>query len=1020
MKIRINDRLIVGTYGGYFFNGGGYQFTSAVANVYFQKLLQSEHIDFIKSPWMYSMMREIGNSAQYMGPVDSLDLYGKLWIVEEDSRLNLQDMPGEQYERAGVGWTQDYQQSVEQLKRNFSYVLSKDMGISYYNLMWNFTDDEQYYGIIGEMYQEMKNALCRTQKSTADIAVFVDGESQMLIPYEESTRNSQLYLSVYSEQLENLGHIGATYDIYLLDDLKDGLVPEHRINIFLGTTYITEEERAAIESQLKKNGNILVWIFTDGISDGTTTDVALMESLTGMDLGIISTDIQWVYSAKVSNTSHWLTSGMSANEPYGVKYYDKASPVIAVTDSTATTLAYHTTTGGLAANQVALAVKEMNGWTSIYSAVPNLPIQMLRNMLTHTGCHSYCSNSSDVIYASDSYVALHSLFAGERTITLPESCTVYDVFSREIVGENISSFAVSLSDKETKLYRLLDQKEELPAIDTSNTYTFSNMPAEGWGLFAPEGSFGGTWPTWSVDANYGEIVEEGYEDSGALHLVSTPSKNTGVVIDAKMVKGETYTLGMWVKGEASTNKALSLYNNGDPVLIGNPEYCGDVCLTEVPDEWTYIEKTITARVSGLAILAADWGIADIYIDGLTLKNSSGVDVLHGLGSFGSYGWHHDYIVETVEVSCTQSGYTSYICANCGDSGTKNYVEATGHSYTAVITEATCTEQGYTTYTCSGCGDIYVSEYVDATGHNYSDWTIKTPATLAAAGEKVKTCSCGDAIAEPIEKLTGKVESWNISLGGDIAVNFKMDISESIQSTASVKIAVNGEETVYAYSALVDGIATIHLAAAQMTENITVTVVNGEDAGTTVNYSVRGYCDTLLRDESQGTYHKLVKEMLNYGAMAQIYFGYNSDKLANKGITDVATKDIPETVEEVVISDSINGLEFYGASLVYRDKIAVRFYFTGDVSDYTFKVGEKEYSAASKDGLHYIEIADILPQNINSQIELKVIKGEESIVVLYGPMNYIARMNSKSSSSVELKNLMKALYNYYLAAQNVTA
>ena len=43
----IENRLIVGTYGGYFIPGGGYEFSSAVTNVYFQRMLQSEYIDFI-------------------------------------------------------------------------------------------------------------------------------------------------------------------------------------------------------------------------------------------------------------------------------------------------------------------------------------------------------------------------------------------------------------------------------------------------------------------------------------------------------------------------------------------------------------------------------------------------------------------------------------------------------------------------------------------------------------------------------------------------------------------------------------------------------------------------------------------------------------------------------------------------------------------------------------------------------------------------------------------------------------
>ena len=39
-----------------------------------------------------------------------------------------------------------------------------------------------------------------------------------------------------------------------------------------------------------------------------------------------------------------------------------------------------------------------------------------------------------------------------------------------------------------------------------------------------------------------------------------------------------------------------------------------------------------------------------------------------------------------------------------------------HTYTPAVTAPTCTEQGYTTYICA-CGDSYVADYVEATGHD---------------------------------------------------------------------------------------------------------------------------------------------------------------------------------------------------------------------------------------------------------------------------------------------------------------
>ena len=471
----IENRLIVGTYGGYFIPGGGYEFSSAVTNVYFQRMLQSEYIDFIKSPWTYGM-REIGETAQFMGPVDSLDLYGKLWVVEEDSRLNLKEMADGQDGRSAVGWTRNYQQSVEQIKRNFSYILSKGMGVSFYNLMWDFFDDDQYYGAIGQMYEEMTLSLGLTNESAAEVAVILDGESQMLIPWESKYLNHTLYDSIYFEQLKELGCCGASYDMYLLDDLADGLVPEHKVYLFLATTNMTQRERDAVKA-LQKNGNTLIWQFTDAIANGEKTALSLMEEMIGMDLSIVSTRRKQIATSIVFDNTHWLTKGMNAGQPYGVESYDTMSPVIAVTDRSATPLAYHSTTStsdGTPAGQVSLAVKEMDGWTSVYSAVPNMPQIMLRNILKKTGCHIYTESGTDVIYANNNYVALHSIFAGERTVELPGNYTVYDVFNRQIISTNTDSFTVTLSGKETRLFRITEPETVQVYIGQNAGGTVSN------------------------------------------------------------------------------------------------------------------------------------------------------------------------------------------------------------------------------------------------------------------------------------------------------------------------------------------------------------------------------------------------------------------------------------------------------------------------------------------------------------------------------------------------------------------
>ena len=968
VKDAVNDRLVVGTYGGYFYAGGGYEFSNAVANVYFQRILQSEYIDFVKSPWMYGM-REIGDSAEFMGPVDSLDLYGKLWIVEDDTRLNLQKMYGKQDDNAAVGWTRDYEQSVEQLKRNFSYVLSKGMGVSFYNLMWNFTDDDQYYGVIGQMYQEMQASLCRVDESTADIAVFVDGESHMLVPYEEEFANSILGTSLYRSQLTELGHTGAAYDMYLLDDLKDGLVPEHKINVFLAATMITQEERAAIESQLQKNGNILVWIFTDGISDGNTTDITLMEELTGMDLSLISTTRKHNATAKVTDNTHWLTAGMKASQYYGVKNYDKMSPVIAVKDSAATVLAYHTPSGSVSSGQAALAVKDMGDWTSIYSAVPNLPQSLFRNMLKQVGGHIYTDSASDVIYASRNYVALHSLFAGERTITLPEKVSVYDVFSGKLIGTGIDSFTVTLAGKQTHLFRLSKAQAELLTVDASAMTGAYTAPGNAWTPMYPTGSpDSGTWPAWSDD-HYVEVVPEGYRDPGALHMKSYYYKNAGVAIDVGMEAGQTYTIGLWAKGTTDAGRVLALYANGNPAIIPT--------VADMAGDWQYYEATFTAEIAQVNLMVADWGNTDLYADHITLKNASGEDLLAGYGDF--------YRINA---------------------------DAQAHNWIA----PSCTAP----QTCAGCG----MTSGEAVGHSYGSWTVTKPATLTASGIREKTCeSCGDRVTEEIPCLAGDVEGWSLTLGDDLHLNFKMRIHEDIRETAQVVITVADKSYSHSVSSgSYDEVTDTYLfgvdvAAAQMTDLVTLQILNGTDASVTKTYTVQQYARALLADETMSAYHNLVTQMLRYGGAAQAYFGYRTQEMADAGITGGSPQSVPETAgQDIKVSGSAEGIRFYGASLVFESRIAVRYYFavTGDIDAYTFG---SDLTPVQAGEYYYVELPGMNPQELDGVTKVSVTdSGGNAMTVSYSPMHYIVRMSKKGSEPLQM--LMQAMYCYHLAAKTV--
>ena len=90
---------------------------------------------------------------------------------------------------------------------------------------------------------------------------------------------------------------------------------------------------------------------------------------------------------------------------------------------------------------------------------------------------------------------------------------------------------------------------------------------------------------------------------------------------------------------------------------------------------------------------------------------------------------HAYAMgEIVAPTCTEEGYTVYICQSCGDSYRADQTDAVGHEYISEEVEPTCTEDGYTIYECTRCGNSYESEGTPALGHTFEDKTAEPTCT----------------------------------------------------------------------------------------------------------------------------------------------------------------------------------------------------------------------------------------------------------------------------------------------------
>ena len=199
--------------------------------------------------------------------------------------------------------------------------------------------------------------------------------------------------------------------------------------------------------------------------------------------------------------------------------------------------------------------------------------------------------------------------------------------------------------------------------------------------------------------------------------------------------------------DEQNNKSAELW-----VLFNAAELAGRFVQSDVDNSvyFTWDSDYWTATLDGKAYHKGTW-IRDEGDHTIVLSN--------GVGKSATYNFtidHHYVVSKTVAPSCTEQGYTIYVCSSCGATKREDFVAGTGHKYeVSEVIRPTCTEQGYTIYKCSACGATKRDDYTQASGHNY----VKTeePPTCTESGKTVYTCSaCGFEYIEEGDLPSGHV------------------------------------------------------------------------------------------------------------------------------------------------------------------------------------------------------------------------------------------------------------------------
>lgn len=262
-----------------------------------------------------------------------------------------------------------------------------------------------------------------------------------------------------------------------------------------------------------------------------------------------------------------------------------------------------------------------------------------------------------------------------------------------------------------------------------------------------------------------------------------------------------------------------------------------------------------------------------------------------------------------------------------------------------------------------------------------------------------------------------VVSCQATLTDRIGLNYRFHIPANVN--AQIRFTV-GNQTASAAENIIEGNAVCHVVAKQMADNIKAEVLVNNEVVLTDHYSVQQYLESLLSNPD-AKIAEMARAMLNYGAAAQKYFGYNTANLANRNVSNqdpIANKDT--FTSNSSITGTVSGLSYYGHNLNLNSATSLKHFFKlqegADLKNYTFEAnGSAVEAKIDAKGFVVVEIANIYVADLNQSITLTVTNKADSssATIVYGPYDYAKQACEQTKP--ELVNLMLAMADYHNAA-----
>ncbi len=385
LKDSFDGKLLVGNYGGYF---AGIHMGAEHRHILNTERLNSNYVDFQITAQIYNdEFRGMGAGAVSQQMANSHKLYGKLAILENDTRTHLEN-------RAFQKFAYNQAESNALLIRDLGQILTRNMGMWFLDFGRDFYDTSEF----AELFEKISAArkLPVTGKSTAKVAIVGDYNNLLYMCIKRW--DALPYLTV-SRLIDSISHSGAAWDIISIDDLK--IADDYDVYFFPNAFYLDTEERRIIENLKSKGNKTFVWSFAPGWLSENGDDLSGIRDISSFQVKIVDKTIQERTILLLDN-----------NEIIKHKLL-KTGPLFSIENADAKI--------GMSDEVLTIACRKDQGNTHYLSTTGLFPRAVVRQILEDAQIHIYCDNQNDVIYANNDFVTHHTANGGETIIKLPET-----------------------------------------------------------------------------------------------------------------------------------------------------------------------------------------------------------------------------------------------------------------------------------------------------------------------------------------------------------------------------------------------------------------------------------------------------------------------------------------------------------------------------------------------------------------------------------------------------------------------